>query len=167
MLIKAKPVIDSIENTIKKNNLTDFKIIYFSPSTNILNQEKCLIYSKNKNIILLAWRYEWIDNRVEQYLQDKYWNFNKLSIGRYILLWWEIPAMVFIESVSRLIPWVVKEKLSLKYESYSLEQNMNNIEYPQYTRPNKIYWYTVPDILISWHDKNIKQWKKHNEKKIE
>jgi tRNA G37 N-methylase TrmD len=54
MLIKAKPVIDSIENTIKENNLTNFKIIFFSPSDNILNQKKCFNYSKEKNIILLA-----------------------------------------------------------------------------------------------------------------
>jgi tRNA G37 N-methylase TrmD len=54
MLIKAKPVIDSIENTIQNNKLQNFKIIYLSPSTNILNQKKCFDYSKNENIILLS-----------------------------------------------------------------------------------------------------------------
>jgi len=166
MLIKAKPVIDSIENTIKENNLKDFKIIYLAPSENILDQQKCFDYSKNENIILLAWRYEWIDIRVEQYFQDKYNNFERLSIGKYVLLWWELPAMVFIESVWRLIPWVIKEEMSFKDESYNIEKNMENIEYPQYTRPEEVYGYKVPNILLSWHDAKIEQWRKENEKKI-
>jgi tRNA (guanine37-N1)-methyltransferase len=165
MLIKAKPVIDAIENTIKENNLRNFKIIYLAPSDNILNQEKCFSYSKEENIILLAWRYEWIDYRVEEYFKDKYWNFERLSIWKYILMGWELPAMVFIESTTRLIPWVIKEKSSYEDESYNPNKNMQNIEYPQYTRPAEIYWYKVPDILLSGHDAKIKEWKENNELK--
>ena len=163
MLKKARPVIDSIENTIKENKLQDFKIIYLSPSKNILNQKKCFKYSKEKNIILLAWRYEGIDARVEQYFTDKYNNFERLSIWQYVLLWWELPIMVFIEAVWRLIPGVIKEKDSYTYESYSVEKWMNNIEHSQYTRPDEIYWYKVPEILLSWHDKKIQEWKDENE----
>ena len=163
MLIKAKPVIDSIENTIQENNLKDFKIIYLAPSKNILNQEKCFQYSKEKNIILLAWRYEGIDHRVEQYFQDKYHNFERLSIWQYVLMWGELPAMVFVEAVWRLIPWVIKEKVSYEDESYSVEKWMENIEYPQYTRPYEIYGYKVPDILLSGHDAKIKKRKENNE----
>jgi len=163
MLLKAKPIIDSIENTIKENNLENFKIIYLAPSKNILNQEKCFNYSKQENIILLAWRYEWIDFRVEQYFQDKYWNFERLSIGEYVLMWWELPAMVFIEAVWRLIPWVIKEKDSYIYESYNPNKWMKNIEHPQYTRPAEIYGYKVPDVLLSGHDAKIQEWKEKNE----
>ena len=163
MLIKAKPIIDSIENTIKENNLKNFRIIYLSPSKNILNQEKCFSYSKEENIILLAWRYEWIDFRVEQYFQDKYWKFERLSIWEYVLMWWELPSMVFIESVARLIPWVIKEKDSYIFESYSPEKWMKNIEHPNYTRPEEIYWYKVPEVLLSGHDAKIEEWKKNNE----
>jgi len=166
MLIKAKPVIDSIENTIKENNLEKFKIIYLAPSENIFNQERAFTYSKQENIILLAWRYEGIDHRVEQYFQDKYWNFERLSIWQYVLLWWEIPAMVFIEAVWRLIPWVIKEQISFEDESYNPEKNMENLEYPQYTRPEEIYGYKVPEILLSGHDAKIEEWRKNNEKKI-
>jgi len=166
MLIKAKPVIDSIENTIKQNNLKDFKIIYLAPSENILNQQKAFDYTKNENIILLCWRYEWIDHRVEQYFQDKYWNFERLSIWQYILMGWELPAMVFIESVSRLIPGVIKEKDSYIFESYSPDKWMKNIEYPNYTRPEEIYWYKVPEILLSGHDAKIEERRKENEKKF-
>jgi len=166
MLIKAKPVIDSIENTIQENNLQIFKIIFFNPSKNILNQEKCFNYSKEKNLILLCWRYEWIDSRVEHYFQDKYWNFEKLSIWQYVLLGWELPAMIFIEAVWRLIPKVIKERISYIDESYSPEKNMKNIEYDQYTIPKDVYNYKVPNILTSWHKANIEKWKKDNEKNI-
>ncbi len=163
MLIKAKPVIDSIENTIKMNNLNNFKIIYLSPSNSIFNQEKAFSYSKLENFILLCGRYEWIDYRVEKYFKDKYNNFEKLSIWNYILMGWELPAMIFIESVSRLIPWVINDKSSFEDESYNPKKNMKNIEYPQYTRPEEVYWYKVPKVLLSGNDKKIKDWKNENE----
>jgi tRNA (guanine37-N1)-methyltransferase len=133
-----------------------------SPSTNILNQKKCFDYSKNENIILLSWRYEWIDSRVRQYFVEKYNNFETLSIWQYVLLWWEIPSMVLIESVSRLIPWVINKQESFFQESYCLEKNMKNIEYPQYTMPQEIYGYKVPDVLISWHDAKINSRRENN-----
>lgn len=166
MLIKAKPVIDSIEKTITKHKLQDFKIVFLTPSNNILNQEKCFNYVKEKNIILLAWRYEWIDARVEKYFQDKYHNFSKLSIWQYILLGWELPAMIFIESIWRLIPWVIKEEQSFIDESYSPDKNMKNIEYLQYTKPQEIYSYKVPEILLSGNDKKIEKWRQDNEEKL-
>ena len=166
MLIKAKPVIDSIENTIKQNNLKDFKIVYLAPSENILNQQKAFDYAENENIILLCGRYEWVDYRVEEYFKDKYWNFERLSIGQYVLMWGEIPAMVFVEAVWRLVPGVVKEKDSYEDESYNPSKQMKNIEYPQYTMPQEVYGYKVPDILLSWHHKKIEERRKENERKI-
>jgi len=166
MLIKAKPVIDSMENTIKKYDLKDFKIIYLAPTDNILDQKKCFDYAKNKNVILLNWRYEWIDYRVEKYLRNKYNNFERLSIWKYILLGGELASMVFIESVWRLIPGVIKEESSFQDESYNPDKDMKNIEYTQYTRPYEVYGYKVPDILLSWHDANIEKWKQDNEKFI-
>jgi len=166
MLIKAKPVIDSIENTIKQNNLKDFKIVYLAPSENILNQQKAFDYAKNENIILLCGRYEWIDYRVEEYFKDKYGNFERLSIGQYVLMWGEIPAMVFVEAVWRLVPGVVKEKDSYEDESYNPSKQMKNIEYPQYTMPQEVYGYKVPDILLSWHHKKIEERRRENEKEI-
>jgi tRNA (guanine37-N1)-methyltransferase len=83
------------------------------------------------------------------------------------LMWWELPAMVFIETVWRLIPGVIKEKWSYEDESYSITQNMENIEYPQYTMPQEVYWYKVPDILLSGHHKKIEERRKANTKKID
>ena len=166
MLIKAKPVIDSIEYTIKQNNLKNFKIIYLAPSENILNEQKAFDYAKNENIILLCGRYEWIDHRVEEYFQDKYWNFERLSIWQYVLMGGEIPAMVFVEAVWRLVPGVVKEKNSYEDESYNPSKQMKNIEYPQYTMPQEVYGYKVPDVLLSWHHKKIEERRRENEKEI-
>jgi len=162
MLIKAKPIIDSIEHTIKKNNLTNFKIFYLAPSKNILDQQKAFNYSKLDNVIMLCWRYEWIDYRVEEYFKDKYWNFERLSIGKYVLMGGEVAAMVFIEAVWRLIPWVIKDE-SFKNESYNPSKNMKNIEYPQYTMPQEVYGYKVPDVLLSWNHKKINERREKNE----
>jgi len=74
--------------------------------------------------------------------------------------------MVFIEWITRLIPWVIKEKDSYIFDSYAVEENMKNIEHPQYTTPQEIYGYKVPDILISWHDAKIKEWRKNNSWKL-
>jgi len=167
MLLKAKPIIDSIEYVIKQNDLKNFKIIYLAPSKNIFNQQKAFEYSKEENIILLCGRYEGIDYRVEKYFQDKYWNFSRLSIWQYVLMWGEIPAMVFIEATARLIPNVISQKDSFIDESYSPEKNMKNIEYPQYTMPQEVYGYKVPDILLSGHHKIIQQRREQHQQNLD
>lgn len=166
MLMQAKPIIDAIEHTIEEEKMKDFEIVFFSPSKKILNQEICFEYSTKKNIILIAWRYEWIDHRVQKYFQDKYWKFEKISIGKYILMWWEIPAMVFMESVIRLLPGVISKSESYIDESYSPAKNMKNLEEPKYTMPKDIYGYKVPDILLSGHDANIQKRKEDNQSTI-
>ena len=165
MLLKAKPFIDTVEYIIKNYNLKKFKIIYLSPSKNILNKKKIeQKYIKYDNYILVCGRYEGIDYRFEQYLKDKYpKRFERLSIWKYILMGWELASMVFIESLIRFVPWVIKEQDSILFESYSTKKNMKNIEYPQYTRPYDVYWYKVPDVLLSWNHKLIKKRREENE----
>lgn len=166
MLMKAKPIIDSVENIIKKIKWT-FKIIYLAPSEEFFTQKKAFQYSKLDNIIYVCWRYEWIDSRFEFYMADKYKkDFEKISIWKYVLMWWEVASMVLIEASTRLITWVIKEQESFLNESYILEKNMKNIEYPQYTRPEEVYWMKVPETLLSWHHKNIEKWKQDNTKTI-
>lgn len=174
MLLKAKPVIDSINSILEKLKTKNwklltkksFKIIYLAPSTKILNQEIAFEYSKIKNVILVCGRYEGIDHRFEQYFESNYPNnFEKISIWKYVLMGWEVASMVLIEAMTRLIPWVIKEEDSFMIESYSPEKQMENIEFPQYTRPEEVYWMKVPDILLSWNHKKIEQWRNDNEKK--
>ena len=165
MLIKAEPIIDAVESVIKDYNLTksDFKIIFPSPAKEIFNQKHSYTFSKQGHLIFVCWRYEWIDYRRELYMQKYYQQqFTKISLWQFILLWWEIATMTMIESISRLIPWVIKEAESRQNESYNLIQNMNNLEEPNYTRPENVKWFSVPEILLHWNSEEIQQRRNNN-----
>lgn len=165
MLIKAQPIIDAVESIIKDNNLkdSDFKILFPSPAKEIFTQKNAYTYSKQEHLIFVCWRYEWIDYRRELYMQNHYPElFEKISLGQFILLWWEVASMTMIESISRLIPWVIKESESRQNESYSLKENMQNLEEPNYTRPEIVEWFRVPEILLTGNSDEIKKRKKNN-----
>ena len=165
MLIKAEPIIDAVESIIKKNNLkkSDFKIIFPSPAKEVFNQKYSYTFSKQEHLIFVCWRYEWIDYRRELYMQKYYpEQFEKISLWQFILLWWEVATMTMIESITRLIPWVIKESESWQNESYSLKENMQNLEEPNYTRPENVKWFKVPDVLLTWNSEEIVQWRKNN-----
>lgn len=169
MLIKAEPVIDAVESIIQKNNLkdSDFKTIFPSPAEQIFTQKQSYQYSKQEHLIFVCWRYEWIDYRRELYMQKHYPNqFEKISLWQFILLWWEVATMTMIESISRLIPWVIKESESWQNESYNLKNNMNNLEEPNYTRPEVVKWFEVPEVLLTWNSEEIKKWRKDNSKTL-
>lgn len=166
LLIKAKPIIDSVESVLDNISWT-YKILFLSPSENIFNQSNAIKYSKIKNLIIVNWRYEWIDFRFERYFNDKYnWSFEVVSVWKFVLMWWEVASMCIIESIARLVPWVISDENSHLEESYSVSKDMNNIEYPQYTRPYNVYWYEVPDILLSWNHSRISNRRKKNERYI-
>lgn len=167
LLMKAQPLIDAVEYVVKENTLSKrckkWKIIFLSPSKEIFCQNHAHEFAKMKHILFVCARYEGIDYRFEQYMIDNYPNhFTKISLGKFITLGGEVPAMTMTEAIVRLIPNVIKEENSWKDESYSVEKNMNNLEYPQYTRPETIQWYKVPEILLSGHTKKIEEWKKDN-----
>ena len=164
MLMMAQPIIDATESIISKLKW-DFHIIFPSPSSEVWDQKNAHLYSKFENIIFVCGRYEWIDYRFEEYILNKYPNnFSKISIWKFITLWWELPTMTMVESIVRLIPWVIQEEFSRQDESYQISQNMENLEYPQYTRPKDVEWFTVPDVLLNWNHKEIQQWKEKNSK---
>ncbi|MCX6824508.1 MAG: tRNA (guanosine(37)-N1)-methyltransferase TrmD [candidate division SR1 bacterium] len=157
LLMKAKPAIDAVESIIKKLKSKSFKVILPSPSKEVFTQKNAHTLSTAKHIIFVCTRYEGIDYRFEQYMKKKYpKQFQKISLGHYITLGGEIPAMVMIEAITRLIPGVIKEEASRQDESYNIEQNMNNLEYPQYTKPDEVLGMKIPKILISGHHANIK-----------
>ena len=165
MLIKAQPIVDCIEDIITKNNLekSDFSIIFPSPSKEVFNQKIAYWLSKKEHLIFVCWRYEGIDYRCEAYLQKKYHeNFRKISIGEFIVLWWETPSMVMIEAITRLIPWVIKEKWSRINESYSIKEGLKNLEAPNYTRPLEVFWMKVPEELLSGNDKEVENRREKN-----
>lgn len=165
MLLKAQPVIQSVQKIISQID-ENFKIVYVSPSKKIFNQKIAQDFSSIQNIIFVCWRYEWIDFRFEQYFVDKYKSkFEKISLWKFIIMWGEVAAMTMIEAVSRLVPWVIKEEESHKIESYDTSKDMQNIEFPQYTRPEEVYDYKVPQVLLSGNHKEIQKRRDNNEEK--
>ena len=165
MLIKAEPIIDAVESIIQQNNLkdSDFKIIFPSPAKEIFTQKNAYTFSKQQHLIFVCWRYEWIDYRRELYMQKHYpLQFTKISLWQFILLGGEVATMTMIESITRLIPWVIKESESRQNESYSLKENMQNLEEPNYTRPENVKWFNVPDVLLNWNSEEIAKRRKDN-----
>lgn len=147
MLMKPEPIFDAIES-IKTD---DSRIIYLSPQGKKLNQKLVNELSDEKDLVLLCGHYEGIDNRIiENYIDDE------VSIGDFVLTGGELPAMVLIDSVVRLLPGVLKSE-----ESYKQDSHYNGyLENPQYTRPRTFKGHNVPDVLISGDHKKIEDWRK-------
>lgn len=133
-------------------------VIFLSPSGDLLNQEKIENFLENlwDEIIIICGHYEWIDQRII----DLYVT-HKISIGEYVLSSGELSAMVFIDSLVRLIPWVLGKSISFEEESFSKKLNRQK-EYPVYTKPRTFLWMDVPDVLLSGNHAEIEKWKKNN-----
>ncbi len=150
MVMSAQPIIDAYQSITEKLNYKP-KVIYMSPQGKVLDQEKALKLKDENHIILLCGHYEGIDERVIEEIVDE-----EISIGDYVLTGGELPAMVLIDCVSRLLPGVLSSE-----ESYSDESHYNVLlEYPQYTRPYEFRGKKVPDVLMSGHHENIKRWRR-------
>ena len=134
--------------SVKESNA---KVIYMSPQGKTLNQQMVQDLAKEENIILLCGHYEGIDQRVIDEIVDE-----EISIGDYVLTGGELPAMVLIDSVSRYVEGVLKED-SIQEESFT----NGLLEYPQYTRPEIFLGKRVPEVLLSGHHENIKEWRRN------
>lgn len=156
-IISPLPISSAIEDIFYKV-WKKIKVIYMSPSWDLLNQEKVELYKTLiwDEFIIICGHYEWIDRRII----DLYVDF-EISIWEYVVSSWEISAMVFIDAITRTIPWVLWNSASFEEESFSLKLNRQK-EYPQYTRPRLFKWLKVPEVLLSWNHKKIEEWKKNN-----
>jgi len=132
-------------------------IILLSPQGAKLNQGIAKRLIKKKHLILICGHYEGIDERIRRFLVDE-----EISIGDYVLTGGELPAMVIVDCIIRMIPGVLGEKKSLQFESF--EGNL--LEYPQYTRPAKYKGMRVPGVLLSGDHNKIEQWRKTQALKI-
>ena len=150
MLMQAEPIFRAVE-AIKKKIKAKARVILLCPQGDRFTQKSAKELSRRKNIILICGHYEGVDERVRQYLVDA-----QISIGDYVLTGGELPAMVLVDSVVRLIPGVLGDKNSLNFESF--EGNL--LEYPQYSRPAKFRDYAVPEVLISGAHNKILAWRK-------
>lgn len=150
MVMGPQPIFSCVEY-IRKSAAHKGKVIVLSPAGKKLDQKMALKLSKEKELILICGRYEGIDERVRQHLAT-----HEVSIGDYVLTGGELPAMVLIDSVVRLVPGVLGDKNSLKFESF--EGNL--LEYPQYTRPAIFKGFRVPRVLLSGDHHKIEVWRK-------
>ena len=166
MVLKVEPIYKAV-NALKrkaKSEKRKTKIILFTPRGKKFNQKIAHQFSKLDRLILICGRYEGVDERVAKYIADI-----ELSIGDYDLMGGDLPAMVVMETVCRLIPGVLGKPELLK-ERITREKGF--IEYPQYTRPEVFEtldgrkWKT-PKVLISGHHKEIEKWRKKHGKVIE
>ena len=147
MVMAPEPILGAI-NSVKK---MDSRVIYLSPQGKPFNQELANELSKESHLILLCGHYEGIDNRIiDNYIDEE------ISIGDFVLTGGEIPAMIIVDSVVRLLPGVLSGE-----NSFTEESHYNGLlEHPQYTRPREFNGYCVPDVLLSGNHKNIEDWKK-------
>jgi tRNA (guanine37-N1)-methyltransferase len=136
---------------LKKDNSY---VIFLSPKGVTLKQEVGEELSRKKHLILVCGRYEGIDQRVIDELVDE-----EISIGNYVLSGGEIPAMVLVDNVSRLIPGVIKNESFNNSESFSDPSSRDKLDFPQYTRPADFRGLKVPEILLSGNHKKIDDWR--------
>lgn len=152
MVMTPQPLHDAITD-IKKQNKGP--VIFFTPQGKTFSQPKAETFSKkHKEIILLCGRYEGIDQRIRDTLIDE-----EISIGNYVLTGGELPAMIFIDATSRLIPGVLGKEASHLEDSFSKSLQRKK-EYPHYTRPATFKGMEVPEVLISGDHKKIEDWRK-------
>ena len=148
---------DVVYDAYKSLNSKDAKVIYMSPQGQKLNQKKVVELSKEKHIILLCGHYEGIDQRIIDLIVT-----DEVSIGDYVLTGGELPALIMIDSISRLIPGVLSQNESFEEESFKDDL----LEYPHYTRPREFMGMKVPDVLLSGNHQNIEKWRLEESKKI-
>lgn len=149
MVICCQPVFKAVE-ALKRGN-PKAKVILLTPQGRRLTQNLVRGLVKTDNLILICGHYEGFDERIRQYLADM-----EISIGDYVLTGGELPAMVLVDALARLIPGVLGDKNSLKFESF--EGNL--LEYPHYTRPAVFRERPVPEILLSGNHPKIEEWRK-------
>ena len=149
MVMNVEPIARVVA-AIKKE-VPETRIILLSPGGRPFDQEKAWELSRLPSLTLICGRYEGIDERVRLHFVDE-----EISIGDYILTGGEIPAMVLVEAISRLVPGVLGDPESIVEESFAGDL----LEYPQYTRPRDYQGFKVPEILVSGDHKKIRDWQK-------
>ena len=150
MVMKPEPFFNAVE-TIKSDGIPR-RTIMLSPQGKVFNQGMALSMSKeSQGLILICGRYEAVDERVRENLVDE-----EISIGDYILTGGELPALVIIDTVARLIPGVLGDERSNEEESFT----WGILDYPQYTRPPEFRGLKAPEVLLSGNHKDISNWRR-------
>ena len=150
MVMKVEPVEKALKAV--KGSTDNSLVLLMTPQGETFNQKIAAELSGKEQIIIICGRYEGVDERIREHLVDR-----EISIGDYILTGGELPALVLIDAVSRLIPGVLGNEESTVSESFS----SGLLEYPQYTRPAEYKGWKVPDVLVSGNHAEIELWQKN------
>lgn len=150
MVMQPGPVCEAYEALCEKLKKRP-RVIYTTPQGKVFNQTIAQELAQEEDLVFLCGHYEGIDERALELIATDY-----LSVGDYVLTGGELPAMVMIDCISRLVPGVLSNEVSAEIESF----HDNLLEYPQYTRPEVYRDKKVPQVLLSGHHKNIEQWRR-------
>lgn len=153
MLMTPQPIVDALESIQEASGDTSQRVIFLSPQGRVLDQELCLSLSKESHLVLLCGHYEGIDARVLHHYVDE-----EISIGDYVLTGGELPAMVLIDSVARLVDGVLGNE-----DSFPTDSHFDGLlQYDEYTKPRDFRGYTVPEVLLNGNHKEIAKWREEN-----
>lgn len=150
MLMQAEPVYQCYKALAEKIENRP-RVVYLSPQGKTFNQTMAEEFAKEEELVFLCGHYEGIDERVLEEIVTDY-----VSIGDYVLTGGELPAMIMVDAVSRLVPGVPHNDVSAEFESFQ----DNLLEYPQYSRPEIWHDKQVPPVLLSGHHVNIEKWRR-------
>ena len=151
MLMQAEPVYLAYKAVEEKTEKKKLRVVYLSPQGDTFTQKMAEELAQEEDLVLLCGHYEGIDERVLEEIVTDY-----VSIGDYVLTGGELPAMVMVDTISRLVPGVLHNDLSAEFESFQ----DNLLEYPQYSRPEEWHGKKVPPVLLSGHHANIEKWRR-------
>ena len=159
MVMTCQPLFDTITH-VKKQAADNAPVIFFSPHGDTWHQKSAEKFAesshKTNRVILLCGHYEGIDQRVIDHCVDQ-----QISLGQYVLTGGELAAQIFIDSVGRLLPGVLGKEASHQEESFS-DVLDGKLEYPHYTRPADFRGNLVPEVLLSGHHGQIKEWRRNH-----
>ena len=150
MVMQAEPIYRAYEALVEKIGKKP-RVIYMTPQGQTFNQSIAEDLAKEEDLVFLCGHYEGVDERVLEMIATDY-----LSAGDYVLTGGELPAMMMIDCISRLVPGVLNNDVSAEFESF----HDNLLEYPQYSRPEEFMGKKVPEILLSGHHANIEKWRR-------
>lgn len=150
MVLKPKPLVEAVE-AIRRDRGEPSAVILTSPQGRPFSQAEAVRLSRLPHVVVICGRYEGVDERVRQRLKTE-----DLSIGDYVLAGGELPAMVILDAVTRLLPGAVGDEQSVEADSFS----RGLLDFPHYTRPAEFEGLKVPDVLISGHHAEIRRWRK-------
>ena len=153
MVMKPEPIFEAVDSikTELKNTTDNIPVVLLSPQGRMFSQQIAQELSQHDNLILICGHYEGVDERVSQYLAT-----DEISIGDYVLTGGEIPAMVVLDAVVRLLPGVLGSEESPLDDSHAY----GLLEYPQYTRPAEYRGWSVPEVLLSGNHARITKWRR-------